>query len=132
MAYLLDTNSVSELIRNPRGLVSARMAQVGERRVFISIIVASELRYGAAKRTAPVLEKKISDLLSRFVVIPFESPADQFYGALRAQLESKGTPISANDMLIAAHALALGYALVTDNEREFSRIEGLSIENWLR
>ena len=65
-------------------------------------------------------------------MLPFETPADAAYAELRTTLEQNGTPIGANDMLIAAHALALGLTLVTDNEREFSRVHGLSTENWLR
>jgi tRNA(fMet)-specific endonuclease VapC len=65
-------------------------------------------------------------------ILPFEAPADAVYGRLRASLERVGRPIGGNDLLIAAQATALGYTIVTDNEREFSRIEGLACENWLR
>ena len=70
-------------------------------------------------------------------VLPFETPADKSYGSLRTRLEKRGTPIGAhdllnNDLLIAAQALALGYVIVTDNEREFSRVKGLRLQNWLR
>jgi tRNA(fMet)-specific endonuclease VapC len=65
-------------------------------------------------------------------VLPFEAPADKTYALIRARLEKSGRPIGANDLLIASHAMALGYTLVTDNEREFSRIKDLAQENWLR
>ena len=70
--------------------------------------------------------------LATLEVLPFDAPADIHYGELRTKLEKRGTPIGANDMLIAAHALALGYTLVTDNVREFGRVDGLVIENWVR
>jgi tRNA(fMet)-specific endonuclease VapC len=71
-------------------------------------------------------------LLGALQVLPFEAPADASYGLLRTRLEQAGTPIGANDLLIAAQALALGCVLVTDNEGEFSRVEGLPLQNWLR
>ena len=71
-------------------------------------------------------------MLAALDVLPFETPADTAYGALRTRLEQAGTPIGGNDLLIAAQALTLGYTIVTDNEREFARIDGLPRENWLR
>ncbi len=74
----------------------------------------------------------VEGLLSRLEVFPFETPADRFYAQIRFDLEGSGLPIGGNDLFIAAHALALDRILVTDNEREFSRIENLRVENWLR
>jgi tRNA(fMet)-specific endonuclease VapC len=128
----LDTNIVSDLVRNPRGPVTARIRQVGEGRVSTSIIVAAELRYGAAKRNSPALAAQLEAVLGALSVVPFEAPADAAYGRLRAGLEAAGQPIGGNDMLIAAQAITLGHTLVTDNEREFARIDGLARENWLR
>lgn len=71
-------------------------------------------------------------MLGALEILPFETPADSIYGVLRASLERAGTPIGANDLLIAAQALALGYTVVTDNDREFSRVKDLQSENWLR
>jgi tRNA(fMet)-specific endonuclease VapC len=71
-------------------------------------------------------------VLGALEVLPFEAPADASYGLLRTSLEKRGTPIGANDLLIAAQALTLGYVIVTDNEKEFSRVEGLRLQNWLR
>ena len=130
--YLLDTNIVSDLIRNPQGKVAARLADIGEDRVATSIIVAAELRYGAAKRGSSRLTAQMEIVLGALKVLPFESPSEIFYGDLRSRLEAVGTPIGANDLLIAAHAMALGLTVVTDNEREFARVEGLPFENWLR
>ena len=132
MRYLLDTNIVSDLVRNPQGRVAQKIRKVGERRVCTSIIVASELRYGAAKKQSPKLTAQLQAVLSALEVMPFESPADAAYGSLRARLERAGRPIGGNDLLIAAQALALEYTIVSNNEREFARIPGLAHENWLR
>ena len=130
--FLLDTNIISDLLRNPRGRVAVRIAAVGEGQVCTSVIVAAELRYGASKKSSTRLSEQLAGYLGALDVLPFEGPADVLYGELRTRLEQSGKPIGANDMLVAAHALALGFTLVTDNEREFSRIEGLAVENWLR
>ena len=132
MCFLLDTNIVSDLVRSPRGRIAGRIAEIGEGRVCTSIIVAAELRYGAVKRASPRLSAQLEAVLGALDVLAFEWPADTVYGELRAGLERTGKPIGANDLLIAAQALALRHTLVTDNEREFSRIEGLPVENWLR
>jgi tRNA(fMet)-specific endonuclease VapC len=132
MRYLLDTNIVSDLVRNPQGEVATHVRKVGEQHVCTSIIVAAELRYGADKKGSPRLSSQLDAVLGVLEVLPFEAPADTSYGLLRSRLEKRGTPIGANDLLIAAQALALGYVIVTDNEREFSRVEGLRAQNWLR
>jgi tRNA(fMet)-specific endonuclease VapC len=130
--YLLDTNIVSDLVCNPQGTVARHVRTVGEKHVCTSIIVAAELRYGAEKKGSSRLSSQLEAVLGVLEVLPFETPADTSYGLLRTRLEQAGTPIGGNDLLIAAHALALGYVIVTDNEREFSRIAGLRLQNWLR
>jgi tRNA(fMet)-specific endonuclease VapC len=130
--YLLDTNVVSDLIRNPQGTVAERIRKVGETKVCTSIIVASELRYGAEKKASQRLTTQLEVVLGALQVLPFDSPADVTYGRVRAQLERVGKPIGGNDLLIAAHALTLGYTLVSDNTREFAQVRGLQRENWLR
>lgn len=132
MRYLLDTNVLSDLVRTPQGRVMRHISKVGEEQICTSIIVAAELRYGAAKRGSRRLTTQLEAVLSALDVLPFEAPADAAYGLLRARLERVGRPIGGNDLLIAAQALALGYTIVTDNEREFARIENLPRENWLR
>lgn len=132
MRYLLDTNIVSDLIRNPQGRVTEHIAKVGEGRVCTSIIVAAELRYGALKRGSERLSKRVEMVLEALNILPLEAPTDVAYAQLRSRLEETGQLIGGNDLLIAAHALALGHTIVTDNEREFARIRGLSCENWLR
>ncbi len=130
-SYLLDTNILSDLIKHPTGIVARRIATGSEDAVCTSIVVACELRYGAAKKGAPVLSERIGQLLTTIDVLPLEEDADQKYGEIRAALEKAGTPIGANDNMIAAHALSQGLTLVTDNMGEFSRIPGLKLENWL-
>jgi tRNA(fMet)-specific endonuclease VapC len=132
MRYLLDTNIVSQLIRTPQGPVARRVREVGEAQVCTSIIVAAELRYGAVKKGSPGLIAQVEAVLGALDVLSFEAPADATYGLLRIHLEQTGRPIGGNDLLIAAQAVALGYTIVTDNEREFARIEGLPRENWLQ
>ena len=132
MPYLLDTNILSDLIRNPQGSVAARIREVGDTHVCTSIIVAAELRYGAAKKGSPRLTAQLETVLGALETLPLEAPADITYRQLRCRLEREGQPIVANDLLIASQAIALRHTLVTDNEREFSRIDNLRRENWLR
>jgi tRNA(fMet)-specific endonuclease VapC len=132
MPYLLDTNIVSDLVQHPQGRVALRIAQTGDDKVATSIIVACEMRYGASRKKSKRLSAQLETILNALEIIPLESPTDHHYGELRARLELVGKPIGANDMLIAAHALALNYTLVTDNVREFSSVKGLRVENWLR
>jgi tRNA(fMet)-specific endonuclease VapC len=131
MRYMLDTNVLSDLIRNPQGKAAARIARAGEANICTSIIVAAELRYGCAKSGSNRLLKAVEDLLGEIDVLPFEAPADADYGTIRSQLEVDGTPIGGNDLLIAAHARATGSTIVTANASEFKRIRGLKVENWL-
>jgi tRNA(fMet)-specific endonuclease VapC len=132
MRYLLDTNIVSDLVRNPQGRAAEHIHRVGEAQVCTSIIVAAELRYGAAKRGSPRLARQLQAVLGALDVLPFAAPADRAYGEIRTRLEQTGRPIGGNDLLIAAQAMALGCTIVTDNEAEFARIDGLIHENWLR
>ncbi|HMH62396.1 MAG TPA: type II toxin-antitoxin system VapC family toxin [Bradyrhizobium sp.] len=129
--YMLDTNIISDLIRNPRGKAAKRIARVGEDNICTSIIVAAELRYGCAKSGSRRLLKAVEDLLGEINVLAFDVPADANYGEIRAELETAGKPIGGNDLLIAAHAYAIGAAVVTANTGEFKRIRGLKVENWL-
>jgi tRNA(fMet)-specific endonuclease VapC len=132
MRYLLDTNIVSDLVRNPQGKVAQHIRKVGEARVCTSIIVAAELRYGATKKGSPRLSAQLEAVLGALEVLPFQAPADAAYGLLRTRLEQAGRPVGANDLLIAAQALSLGYTVITDNEKEFAHVEDLRRENWLR
>lgn len=129
--YLLDTNILSDLIRNPQGKAAKRISKVGEDNVCTSIIVAAELRYGCARSGSRKLIEAVEELLSEINILPFDVPADATYGMIRAALEASGTPIGGNDLLIAAHAQAIAATLVTANEGEFKRVRGLKVENWL-
>jgi len=131
LRYLLDTDALSQLVRDPRGNVAERIRIEGETTVCTSIIVASELRFGAAKRGSSRLTSQLDAVLGVLPVLPFEAPADERYAALRLHVERAGTPIGPNDMLIAAHALALDLVVVTGNDAEFSRVPGLQVTNWL-
>jgi tRNA(fMet)-specific endonuclease VapC len=129
--YLLDTNILSDLIRNPQGRAAKRIAKVGEDNVCTSIIVAAELRYGCARSGSRRLIEAVEELLSEIDILPFDVPADAAYGMIRTALEASGTPIGGNDLLIAAHAQAIAATIVTANEGEFKRVRGLKVENWL-
>lgn len=128
---MLDTNIVSNLVRNPGGKAAQRLALEGEDTICVSIIAAAELRFGVAKRGSQRLATQLDRVLATMNVMPFEAPADQVYGLVRKTLELAGTPISANDLLIAAHVLALQLTLVSHNTGEFRRVPGLAVEDWL-
>jgi len=128
---MLDTNIISDLIRNPQGRAARQIARVGEQDVCTSIIVAAELRYGCAKSGSKRLAKAVDDVLSEISVLAFDSPADSEYADMRSALETAGKPIGGNDLLIAAHARAVGATVVTNNSNEFERVRGLKVENWL-
>ena len=130
-SYLLDTNILSDLVRRPQGRVAGRVAEVGEDRVLTSIVVACELRYGATKRDSRRLSRQVEAVLRAIAVLPLEPGVDRHYAAIRATLEKQGTPIGANDLLIAAHARALHAVCVTANVAEFIRVPNLKVENWL-
>jgi tRNA(fMet)-specific endonuclease VapC len=129
--YLLDTNILTDLIRHPDGRVREHIAQVGEHDVCTSIIVACELRFGARKKNAATLTKRIEQLLDTIEVLPLAGDVDRAYAEVRTALEKKGRVIGANDMLIGAHALHERCVLVTHNGSEFAHIAGLKIEDWL-
>jgi tRNA(fMet)-specific endonuclease VapC len=129
--YLLDTNILSEFIRNPSGLVTKRLAVVGDATVCTSIVVACELRFGAKKKGSSRLEERVDEVLASLEVLPLDKESDRHYAEIRTYLSRKGRSIGSNDLLIAAHTLALDLILVTDNVDEFARVPGLSIENWL-
>jgi tRNA(fMet)-specific endonuclease VapC len=130
--YLLDTNIISDQVRNPQGRVAKHVRRVGEAAICTSIIVTAELRYGTTKKSSARLTAQLEEALGAMDVLPLEEPADRIYGRLRTQLEQAGQPNGGNDLLIAAHAVSLGCTWVTDNDREFARIDNLPRENWLR
>ena len=131
MNYLLDTNILSDAIKNPQGLVANRISTIDKNALLTSIIVAAEMRYGVNKKQSSVLTERVELLLQTINIAPLDIDADRYYGKIRLNLEQQGRIIGANDLMIAAHALSLDAVLVTDNTREFERIEGLKLENWL-
>lgn len=128
---MLDTNIVSDLLRNPTGKVEQKIRKVGVGAICISIITAAELRFGCVKRNAPRLTHMVEQLLSELEIVPFDAAADANYAEIRNYLEQSGKPIGPNDLLIAAHARSLDAVLVTANAKEFDRVSGLRVGNWL-
>ncbi|OGQ00876.1 MAG: hypothetical protein A2Z40_00190 [Deltaproteobacteria bacterium RBG_19FT_COMBO_60_16] len=132
MKYLLDTDGCIELIRRkpPRLIKRLTKCQPGE--VGFSSITTAELWFGVAKSGDPVKNREaLAGFLVPFEIAPFDESAAAAYGEIRAALEKAGTPIGSMDLLIGAHAVSLSVTLVTANSREFRRIRGLRLANWL-
>ncbi|TPW29955.1 type II toxin-antitoxin system VapC family toxin [Pararhizobium mangrovi] len=132
MRFHLDTNIVSHVMKFPDGAAAKRVSELDTSMLSVSSIVAAELRFGAMKKGSQRLALLVEEILTDLNVLPWDQPADVHYARLRTELERAGLPIGQNDMLIAAHALAMDATLVTDNEREFARVTGLKTENWLQ
>ena len=132
MKWMLDTNICIAIIRRRPEAALRRLRGKAIGQVGISSLTLAELQYGAARSREPAAAR---DALAEFVlaleVAPFDDAAAAIYGEVRAQLESRGQPIGPIDTLIAAHALALDTVLVTNNVREFRRVRGLVVEDWL-
>ena len=131
LVYMLDTNILSDTIRNPFGIASQYMERIGEDALCVSAIVASEMRYGIRKKGSPRLSYLVENTLSRIAILPYDDAASQSYSVIRDALKRQGKSIGLADLFIAAHAYSLGLPIVTNNVREFSRVDGLKIENWL-
>lgn len=129
--YLLDTNIVSHMIRDPQGPVLKHLETIDPDTVCTSIVVAAEISFGLKKKASARLIKQAQQILSVMDILPLEPPVDEHYGDIRAYLTQKGMPIGGNDLFIAAHARSLDIILVTNNTREFSRVPGLMLENWI-
>lgn len=132
--YLLDTNIISHLMKDRSGVDSARVRQRVQRepdcKVVTSMVVQYELLFGLAKISSERLQAAFGLQMQNLVVLPLDERVGPFYAKLRAHLERSGTPMGANDTLIAAHALALGATLVTA-DAVYARVPGLNVENWL-
>ena len=132
MRYMLDTNICSYILKNHPTAVKQKFEEVGAGNICISAIVLAELYYGAARHPKGiVIRREIDNFVSRLVVIPWDENAADHYGSIRASLEKAGTLVGAMDMLIAAHAKSCDATLVTNNLREFDRIKGLTLLNWV-
>ncbi|MBB1248178.1 type II toxin-antitoxin system VapC family toxin [Rhizobium sp. G21] len=129
--FMLDTNIVSDMLRNPQGHAVQRGEAEGKSALCLSVITACELKYGIYKRASQALRSRISVFLEDISILALEPEVDETYALLRLDLERRGKPIGPNDLLIAAHARSLDLTLVTDNIREFSRLDGLKLENWI-
>ncbi len=132
--YLLDTNIVSQLMRNAQGVVAQRYRFLLEKpepcRMVTSVVVQCELLYGLVKKPSDRLQAAYTLQMEQLPVLDLDQTVTAHYANVRTQLELAGTPIGPNDTLIAAHALALGATLVTA-DAEFNRVPGLKVENWL-
>lgn len=129
--YLLDTNILSVLVRQSDHVLKRRIRQIGENQICTSIVVAAELRYGGLNSGSESLQEAIGQVLSVIQVLDLDEPTDRCYADLRHQLAREGNMIGPNDLWIAAQALSRGLIVVTANTREFSRVSGLVVENWL-
>jgi tRNA(fMet)-specific endonuclease VapC len=128
--YLLDTNIVSFMLRGRAPAAVSRLGAVKRDRVGISIITAMEFGFGVAKNPTPKLKHVVWEFLDTMPIVPLDAAIVSVYGEARNGLEAKGTPLGPLDTIIAAHALALGATLVTNNTREFRRVKGLRCEDW--
>ena len=129
--YLLDTNIIAALAKDPNGPVSRKIFDVGQDSICTSIIVACEIHYGLLKKDSHRLTAQMTAIMNAIDVVDLPREVDSDYGEIRLQLERKGQPIGPNDLLIAAHARTAGFAIVTGNDREFERVPDLRVENWL-
>ena len=127
---MLDTNALSELIRNPQGILAQRLNALEPDTVCTSIVAACELRFGARRKGSAPLTQRVELLLQALTVLPLDTPADEHYADTRATLERSGTPIGSHDLFIAAHARSRGMTLLTRSPREFQRVPGLTVEDW--
>jgi len=131
MLYMLDTNICSYIIRNKPQSIKTKLQEVEQNHtVALSSIVVSELLYGATKKDSPKLMRIVSAFIDNFIIYDYSKVSAQSYANIRTDLEKKGQIIGANDLLIASHALSLGAVLVTNNTREFERVEKLGLEDW--
>lgn len=132
MPWLLDTNTCIYIIKRKPASVFEKFQTITPGQIALSVITLAELEYGARKSAA--VEKNLSALHQfsiPFDILPFDYNATVEYGIIRANLEKNGTPIGPLDTLIAAHAKSIKYTLVTNNVKEFSRVNGLELENWV-
>ncbi len=131
LMYLLDTNTCVYVIRRRPEAAFRRLDEAAPEEVALSVITAFELEIGVLRAQGRRYSEAVRRFLGEFSILPLEDSAREAYGRLRTGLERRGEAIGAHDMLIAAHAMALDATLVTNNEREFKRIKGLKIENWV-
>ena len=130
MRRTLDTNICSFVLRRRPGLMVERFRELDRRDLWLSAIVAAELRFGAVKLGSTRFQGAVEAWLAGFVVLPWPVEATHHHARLRVALESRGTPVGNLDLMIAAHALAEDSVVITNNAREFHRIPGIAVEEW--
>lgn len=132
LKYMLDTNIVIYVIkRRPIEVLNTFNHHAGQ--LSISSITLAEMLHGAEKSAKPDENiRQVEDFISRLEVVDYDQKAAAHYGDIRTTLERKGTPIGVNDLHIAGHARSMGLILVTNNLREFERVDALRLENWLK
>ena len=131
MSYLLDANAWIRFLNGQSESIRRRLETVQPEDIVLCSVVKAELRFGAEKSARREQNlARLDSFIEKFDSFPFDDAAAQVYGVIRARLERAGTPIGPNDLLIAAIALARGATVVTHNTDEFSRVEGLSLEDW--
>jgi tRNA(fMet)-specific endonuclease VapC len=131
--FLLDTNTIIYLRRQTPASVRESFGRLQHGEAAVSVITYGELMYGVSKSSRKQAAiATLHEMMQILPLAPLPGAAGQVYGEIRAELEAKGEPIGNNDLWIAAHALAAGLILVTNNEREFRRVKGLKIQNWVR
>ena len=132
LRYLLDTNILSAMIKNPDSGPARKITTTGyEDACCTSMVVACELRYGAMKKGSEKLSARVEQILNAVDILPLQAEVSEHYAEIRTALEAEGRPIGGNDLLIAAQARSLKLIVVTANTREFSRVQGLEVENWM-
>ena len=132
MLYMLDTNICGYILRNKPEHIKDKLKDVEKKHeITLSSIVVSELIYGALKKDSSKLTKLVNDFINNFTIHDFDQVAAREYAHIRNQLEKRGNIIGSNDLFISAHAKALGAILVTNNHKEFERVEGLKLTNWI-
>lgn len=130
MRFMLDTDTVSFALRG-QGAVASRMVSHRASELCISAVTLAELRYGANRRKSSRLHRMIDSFAARVAVMPFDEDCAAHYGLIANALAARGALIGDCDVLIAAHALTLELTLVTNNTKHFSRVKGLTLENWV-
>jgi len=132
MKYMLDKNIIAYIRNQHPETVLRQFAKYQPDDLCISVISLAELEYGVFRSSRPEQNRQaLMVLLSRIAIIPFDIAAAREYGQIRDDLTKKGTLIGENNLFIAAHARSLGLTLITNNTREFERVEGLKVENWV-
>ncbi len=132
MMFLIDTNICIYIMNDHPPQVIQKFREIGVGNICISSITVSELQYGACKsKHIKKNMKRLDEFLSPFEIISYDESASRYYGKIRSHLEKQGNVIGPLDMLIAAHALSENLTVITNNEKEFKRVNALKVENWV-